>query len=371
MLGRRVRVQVAVFVVVALLGLVYVGVAYLGAPRWFGSGVYTVRLDLPYAGGIYTNAEVSYRGVQVGRVGDLRLTADGVQADLDITADTPLPADAHATVADGSVIGEQYVDLTATHSTGPYLQAGSVIPRDRATLPPPVQDVLSSSEQLFASVPITSLRTVVDELYTATNGVGPNLQQLMTSSDKFFSTANGDIDNTTSLINNGQTVLATQQAEAGQISQFSANLALIGAQLKDSNGDISRVLATAAPAFDQVGGLVSALNKTGTLTTLLASLLTTSTVVAQGEDGLRTVLVQLPVDVSIGNSVIVPQGINVGLVPSFFDPLPCTRGYGDTTKRPGSATTPGPPLNTAAGCTAPPGSGQDERGTQNAPNAGK
>ncbi len=363
MLDRRIRLQLAVFVVVALLGLVYLGVAYLGA----GAGGYTVRLDLPYAGGIYTNAEVSYRGVQVGRVGDMRLTADGIQVDLDITASTALPADAHATVADGSVIGEQYVDLTSSHATGPYLQGGSVISRDRTTLPPPVQDLLHSSEELFASVPITSLRTVVNELYSATNGAAPSLQQLITSTQTFFTAANGDIANTTSLIDNSQTVLATQQAEAGQIAQFSTNLALIGQQLKDSNGDISKVLATAAPAFDQIGGLVSSLNNAGTLTTLLASLLTTSTVVAQNGDGLRTVLVQLPVDISIGNSVIVPQGINVGLVPTFFDPKPCTQGYEGTNKRPGSTTTPGTALNTAAGCTAPPGSGQDERGTQNAP----
>jgi phospholipid/cholesterol/gamma-HCH transport system substrate-binding protein len=367
MLGRAVRIQVAVFVVVALLGIGYVGVAYLGAPQWFGSGAYTVHLDLAQTGGIYTNAAVSYRGVQVGKVGDIRLTATGVQADLDITSSTPLPADSHATVADGSVIGEQYVDLTATHANGPFLHAGSTIPRDRTTLPPPVQDLLSSSEGLFASVPITSLRTVVDQLYTATDGAGPDLQQLIASSDSLFTTASGDIDNTTSLIDNARTVLATQQAESGQISQFSTNLALIGAQLKDSDGDVSRVLADTAPAADQVSALVSSLNSAGTLTTLLTSLLTTSTVFEQGQDGLRTVLVQLPVDVSIGNAVIEPQGVNVGLVPTFFDPLPCTTGYAGTTKRPGSKTTSGPPLNTAAGCTAPSSTGQDERGTGHAP----
>lgn len=367
MLGRTVGIKVAVFVMVALLGIGYLGIAYLGAPQWFGSGAYTVHLDLADAGGIYTNAEVSYRGVQIGKVGDMRLSADGIQVDLDITSTTPLPADAHATVADGSVIGEQYVDLTSTHSTGPYLRAGSTIPQQRTTLPPPVQDLLGSSEQLFASVPIPSLRTVVDQLYTATNGVGPSLQQLITSTDTFFGTASGDIGNTTSLIGNSQTVLATQQAESGQIGQFSANLALIGAQLQDSNGDISQVLANAAPAADQVSGLVSSLNSADTLTTLLSSLLTTSTVLAQGEDGLRTVLVELPVDVSIGNSVIQPQGINVGLVPTFFNPTPCTAGYQGTTKQPGSKTTPGPSLNTAAGCVAPASSGQDERGTQHAP----
>ena len=41
-------------------------------------------------------------------------------------------------------------------------------------------------------------------------------------------------------------------------------------------------------------------------------------------------LSQLPVAVSIGGSVITPHGLNLGLVPTFFDPLPCTSGYGGT-----------------------------------------
>ncbi len=65
--------------------------------------------------------------------------------------------------------------------------------------------------------------------------------------------------------------------------------------------------------------------------------------------------------------MITPHGINLGLVPTFFDPLPCTSGYGGTATRGALDTSTGAPLNTAGGCTSAPSTGKDVRGSQNAP----
>ena len=46
-------------------------------------------MQLADSGGIFSNAEVTYRGVTIGRVGQLRLTADGVEVDLELDADAP------------------------------------------------------------------------------------------------------------------------------------------------------------------------------------------------------------------------------------------------------------------------------------------
>ena len=42
------------------------------------SGYYTVKMELPNAGGLFPNADVTYRGVSVGRVGTMSLTATGM-----------------------------------------------------------------------------------------------------------------------------------------------------------------------------------------------------------------------------------------------------------------------------------------------------
>ncbi len=100
MISARVRFQLLAFVIVTVLGVGYVGVRYLGAGALFGAGPYPVTLQLTDSGGIFTGADVTYRGVGVGRVGSLRLTSQGVDAQLVINPEAPpIPAELDAVVS--------------------------------------------------------------------------------------------------------------------------------------------------------------------------------------------------------------------------------------------------------------------------------
>ena len=67
---------------------------------------------------------LAYQGA-VGEVGALRLTDDGMEADLVIDDDAPpIPANSRAVVANRSAVGEQYVDLQPLSDGGPYLTDG-------------------------------------------------------------------------------------------------------------------------------------------------------------------------------------------------------------------------------------------------------
>ena len=53
-----------------------------------GIGEYNVKVDAKQTGGIYKGAEVTYRGVPVGRVGNLELTdSGGVEVVVDLVED--------------------------------------------------------------------------------------------------------------------------------------------------------------------------------------------------------------------------------------------------------------------------------------------
>lgn len=365
MLTRTTRLQVLAFAIVAIVGIFYLAVNYVGAGRWFGASGYTVKVNLAQSGGLFSNAEVTYRGVSIGRVGDMNLTKDGIQVDLNIDSDDDIPADVTAVVANRSVIGEQYVDLQPKRDDGPYLRNGVTIAQRNTRLPLPVEDFLLSTDRFAASVDTGSLRTVVDEFYDATQDSGRQLQSLINTSKSFFSAAQDSLPETIDLIQTSQTVLKTQQNDSAAIKQFSANLNLIGAQLRDSNGDISKILTTAQPALAEANGLIDDVK--GSARLLLGDLVTTAGVFLDNRNGLREVLVKLPQAVTAGGSVVTPNGVNVGLTPTFFDPLPCTAGYGGTKQRSGTNTSGNPALNTKASCTAPIGSGINIRGSQNAP----
>ena len=116
---------------IAVLVIGFTGFHYANLGRLLGlRGYYMVQLELANAGGIFPQADVTYRGVSVGRVGAVRLDLDrgrsGPEHQQLRAAD---PGGLQASVADLSAVGEQYVNLRPATSSGPYLAQGSVIPR--------------------------------------------------------------------------------------------------------------------------------------------------------------------------------------------------------------------------------------------------
>lgn len=99
MITKTVRWQLIALVLVTVVAVGYAGFRYAGLDRIFGATTYPVTVQLADSGGIFTGADVTYRGVSVGRVGQLSLTARGVDVQLDIENSAPsIPADARAVV---------------------------------------------------------------------------------------------------------------------------------------------------------------------------------------------------------------------------------------------------------------------------------
>ncbi|HEY3691745.1 MAG TPA: MlaD family protein [Pseudonocardiaceae bacterium] len=370
MITTRVRLQLLAFVIVTVLGVGYVSVRYLGAGALFGAGPYPVTLQLNDSGGIFTGADVTYRGVSVGRVGPLRLTSQGIDAQLEIAPDAPpIPADLDAVVSNLSVIGEQFVDLRPARGNGPTLHAGSVIPAARTSTPVPVGDLIAHLDTFLRSVPLESLRTVVHELGTAFIGTGTDLQVLLDSTDAFTRDAIAALPQTVTLIRDGRVVLQTQNEQSSAIISFSRDLALLAAQLRSSDPDLRRLITTAPQFADQTSEL---LRESGTqIGQLLADLLTVSRVTLPRQAALRHLLSVYPVVTGGTDSSVVPADgfVHLGLALNLFDPYACVRGYQGTIRRSGTDTAP-IPVNRDASCAEPPGSSTDVRGAQNVPRAG-
>jgi phospholipid/cholesterol/gamma-HCH transport system substrate-binding protein len=365
---RTVKVQLLAFAVVTAVGVSYVGAEYTGlVDAVLGHG-YTVRADFADSGGIYSGAEVTYRGVPVGRVGALRLTgSDGVSVSLDIKDGAPhIPADTLAVVANRSAVGEQYVDLQPRTSHGPYLLDGSSIPRGSTRVPLPTTDLVLSLDRLVNSVGKDDLRVTVDELGKAFSGTGPNLSRLVDSGNALVESASDSLPQTISLIEDSQKVLKTQADQGSSIKSFAHDLAALSAQLKSSDGDLRKLIGNATPAAQQVNSL---LKSTGPrLSVLLANLISGGQVTQAQLPGVEQALVTFPAVVAGSYTVVPGDGTtHFGLVVNADDPPPCTQGYGTTRRDPADTSTRG--ANADARCTAPRGSKTSVRGAQNAPGA--
>ncbi|HET9142276.1 MCE family protein [Actinophytocola sp.] len=368
MLTRTVRLQLVAFFVIAVLAVVYALFRFTDLGKVFGAEGYTVQLNLADSGGIFSNAEVTYRGVNVGRVGELRLTADGLQVDLNIDPDAPdIPADLDAVVANRSAVGEQYVDLRPRTAAAPYLSAGSVIPVDRTRTPIGTDTVLRDLDSLAASVPTDALRDVVDELYLAFRGTGTDLQVLLDSTRNLTSAAIANLPATITLIDTGGTVLDTQNAEAGNITSFGRDLRLLTEQLRASDPDLRNLIAATPRAADAIDDL---LTESGSdLSLLFANLLTTSNILRVRTDGVEYALVAYPVLSAAAQGVLASGDgtVHLGLALNLFNPPVCARGYEQAVRRDGNQTGPPPPLPEQTYCAEPTGSPINVRGSQNAP----
>ena len=74
MLTPFIRRQLWTFLVLTVVSLLVLGVYYLQVPSLMGIGRYSLKADLPASGGLYPTANVTYRGITIGKVTDVEPT---------------------------------------------------------------------------------------------------------------------------------------------------------------------------------------------------------------------------------------------------------------------------------------------------------
>lgn len=359
MLTGRMKVQIIVFVLIALVATTYLSAKFVGLDPFSTS--YTITVTLPKSGGAFENGEVTYRGVPVGRIKDLEVTDDGMVATLRINSDAPpIPADATVTVANRSAIGEQYIDLRSDSDDGPMLEDGDTIEGNQQGLPPSMDELLRTGYEFVDSVPKDALRTVIDETYDFSRGANRNLPRLLQTSEDFVESADRNFLVTKGLIENSSTVLATQEKSTDSLKAFSKNLQVISKGLETADQPLRDLLASTPAAAREIDALFSEVGEP--LGLLMSNLVSTAQIFGVNASGVEDALIRMPEAFSIGYAITKSSGLELGLVQTYFDPLPCTTGYGGTDVRPGLETSKGKSFNTGAGCTVDPSSGANVRG---------
>src|SRR6202021_1482915 len=199
MLTRFVRIQLAIFAIVGIVGIVAMALFYIQLPTLLGIGRMTVTLELPSTGGLYRFSNVTYRGVQVGKVTAVALTANGAKATLSLGTSPKIPANLQADVLSVSAVGEQFVDLRPRTDSGPYLHNGSVIAMHTPTIPQAVGPMLDQVNALIKSLPKNKIGQLLDESFQAFTGAGYDLGSLTDSAARISPASNSIVDRTRAL----------------------------------------------------------------------------------------------------------------------------------------------------------------------------
>ncbi len=329
MLTRFVRAQLAVFVIASVVGVAVMAINYIQVPTLLGIGRITVTLELPGAGGLYRFANVTYRGVQIGKVTAIDVDRHGATATLSLDASPKVPDDLLAAVRSVSAVGEQYVDLQPRRDSGPYLRNGSVIQADETVVPQPVGPMLDRLHALVGSIPKDRLELLLDESYRAFNGAGYDLQSLTDSTSRIAADAESVNQQLVALTEDSVPVLESQAASADTLRAWSAQLARVGQQLVTNDPQVRSLLEKGPGSADEVSRLLNQLKPT--LPVLLANLTSIAQVAVTYHPGLEQLLVLLPP--AAANYLASAPGNNATGIPigdfriSISDPPACTTGF--------------------------------------------
>ncbi|CAM4348224.1 virulence factor Mce family protein [Mycobacterium basiliense] len=333
-LPRRVIIQLIVFSTVALTALALTFLHFAKLPAMlFGVGRYTVTMQLPQAAGLYSSANVTYRGSEVGRVESVHLTDTGVAAVLSLKSGVQIPSDLRAEVHSQTAIGETYVELLPRNATSPPLKDGDLIRLADTSVPPDINDLLSAANTALTAIPRDNLQTVIDESYIAVNGLGPELSRLIMGTSTLAIDARKNLDPLVALIDQAQPVLDSQANTSDAIAQWAAHLATVTSELQTHDQAVAGTLDQGGPALGEVSTLIDRLQPT--LPILLANLLSVGQVALTYQNDIEQLLVVFPMAVAADQAGIVAnlntkqayRGQYLSFNLNLNLPPPCTTGF--------------------------------------------
>lgn len=351
MVTRFVRRQLIVFATLTIVTAVVLGGYYLRLPTLAGVGQYELKAQLPTSGGLYRTANVTYRGATIGKITAVRPTRLGAEVTMSIDSQYKIPGDAVATVHSVSAVGEQYLDLVSTGSTGKFLAAGQTI--TRGAVPEDIGMALDALNRSLAALPKNKIASLLDETSRAVGGLGPTLHRLVDSAQALagdFAANTSDIDD---IIARAGPVLDSQADSGNQIRQWVHNLDVVATQTAQQDPRLKDLLSQAAPTLDAANGAVR--NVRDSLPQTLTNLEVVTGLLLRYHNGVEQVLTLLPQVDSVAQTTTLafPGEANIDLGLAINQPPPCMTGFVPASQWRSPADTNIAPLPSGTYCKIP------------------
>ena len=366
---RFVKIQLAIFSIVTVIGLTVMSVVYLKIPTVLGWQRTDVALEMPDTGGLYENANVTYLGNVIGRVDAVTLKPGHVVAEMHFDTGAEVPDNVRAEVRSVSAIGEQYVDFVPQGEPQGTLASGTVLGSDRVDMPQGIGPVLDQATALMASIDNAHLKNVMSEAFDAFNGSERDLQQFLDSAQLLLEEAQRNTGVTQKLIADAEPVLDSQLRSSDSIRAWTRNLADITDQLRTNEPQLTSLMQRGPDSLGRVTKVLNDLQPT--MPVLVANLVSVGEVGVVYNRSIEQVLVLYPALVSglltaIDGAKDTNQ-IKVDFNLQINDTPPCTTGFLPAAERRSPADLSVPSQINGLYCKVPQDSQIAARGARNLP----
>ena len=232
-----------------------------------------VRIHLAETGGLLPGQDVTLRGVPVGRVDSIDLSADGVVAVAAIEPDARIPKDSEVRVSALSPAGEQYLDFRADSNSGPYLANGDEIASSRTRTPVTLATLLGDMDGTLRQIDPAQLSAVLGELKMGPQGP-QKLQAILDGGAFLVSTLDSVLPQTVSLLRNSKVVLSTVRDLNPGLSATSQNMSSVLGGVERMDGGYRTLLDQGPTAMTGIDNLIA--DNSPTMVQLLGNLTTVS-----------------------------------------------------------------------------------------------
>lgn len=252
--SRRDEVVTGLFV---LLGtaVILAGALWLSESRW-RADYRTIEARFPTVGQLQTGSTVTFRGVQVGRVQEIRVAGGGVEVVMRVETDVELPDEIVAVARPVSMFGEWSAALEPA-GQHPAPAEGAPRPEEGEIRGVTASDFAQLSD--YAGEIANNLQTITDRIEVAFN---EETAKDLARSVQNFETASSEL----------VTLLGQQRESMGQ---FSRDLAESGRTLRDVAANLDSTVARleAATEEDELQDILENTRRaTASLDTLAGSL---------------------------------------------------------------------------------------------------
>jgi phospholipid/cholesterol/gamma-HCH transport system substrate-binding protein len=349
MLTRRIKIQLTIFGTLTLIAVGVLVVHYLHMPTLMGVGQYTLKADLPGSGGLYATANVTYRGIAIGKVTDVEPTKKGVVATMRIADRYKIPIDASANVHSVSAVGEQYLDLVSEGNPGQYFSDGQTI--TKSTVPAQIGPALDAANRGLAVLPKDKIAALLDETAQAVGGLGPSLQRLVDATQAFVGDFKTNISDVNDIIENSAPILDSQVDSGDTIERWAHNLNTLAAQTAEQDQNLKSILSQAAPTTDQVNAVFGDVRES--LPQTLANLAIVLDMLKRYHNNVEQLLVVLPQFGSFAQTVLSSDTIVLDIALGINQPPPCLTGFLPASEWRSPADTNPAPLPSGTYCKIP------------------
>ena len=200
------------------------------------------------AGGVAPNQEVTYRGVQVGRVGKMTLTEDAVRIEMVIGSNYKIPREGTtARVLFKSAVGEQFIDLLPVADDAPFFRRGDVIPLERTSIPVQIETLLRELDGVLKSIDPQALGTLIHEAGQGLTGHGKDLRDAILALDVLTRIGAARSDEIGGLIGSGADIQESFNSTREDFVSGARSLRAVLEVLEARRAELERTLkATAA-----------------------------------------------------------------------------------------------------------------------------